>query len=61
MGHGHHFTPAEIGDMFAMTEEEVLHVCEREGVPVFHGRVDYTLFDAALRASGLDEHDQPLM
>ena len=45
----HHLTPAELADQLQMEQQEVLGKCVEMGVPVFHGRIDRTLFEASLR------------
>ena len=47
-----HLTPAELADQLKMERQEVLGKCVEMGVPVFHGRIDRTLFEASLRNLG---------
>ena len=41
-----HLTPEEISREFGIDREAVLQLCAEEHVPVYHGRIDKTLFDA---------------
>lgn len=41
-----HLTPEEISKEFGMDRKEVIRICVEEGVPIYHGRIDKTLFDA---------------
>lgn len=45
----HHLTPSELADQLRMDRQEVLGKCVELGVPVFHGRIDRSLFEASLR------------
>lgn len=53
-----HLTPAKLADRHGITVEELHELCERLGVPVVHGRIDRSLFEAALRAHS--DPGQPL-
>jgi hypothetical protein len=44
-----HLTPAELADEMRMKRQEVIGKCMEMGVPIFHGRIDRTLFEASLR------------
>jgi hypothetical protein len=44
-----HLTPAELADQLKMKREEVIGKCVEMGVPIFHGRIDRTLFELSLR------------
>jgi hypothetical protein len=44
-----HLTPAELADQLKMQREEVIGKCVEMGVPIFHGRIDRTLFELSLR------------
>ena len=48
----HHLTPSELADQLQMKRQEVIGKCVEMGVPIFHGRIDRTLFETSLRASG---------
>lgn len=47
-----HLTPAELADQLKMERQEVIGKCVQMGVPVFHGRIDRSLFEASLRSIG---------
>lgn len=44
-----HLTPAELADQLHMERQEVIGKCVEMGVPIFHGRIDRTLFESSLR------------
>ena len=44
-----HLTPAELADEVDMKRQEVIQRCVQMGIPIFHGRIDKTLFLASLR------------
>jgi hypothetical protein len=46
-----HLTPAELADQLKMQRQEVIGKCVELGVPIFHGRIDRTLFEMSLRDS----------
>jgi uncharacterized protein (DUF58 family) len=46
----HHLTPAELADQLHMERQEVIGKCVQLGVPIYHGRVDRTLFESSLRS-----------
>jgi hypothetical protein len=48
----HHLTPSELADQLQMKRQEVIGKCVEMGVPIFHGRIDRTLFETSLRATG---------
>ncbi len=45
----HHLTPAELADQLQMERGEVIGKCVEMGVPIYHGRIDRTLFETSLR------------
>jgi hypothetical protein len=47
-----HLTPAELADQLHMERQEVIGKCVEMGVPIFHGRIDRTLFESSLRHLG---------
>lgn len=47
-----HLTPSELADQLHMKRQEVIGKCVEMGVPIFHGRIDRTLFEASLRHQG---------
>ena len=46
----HHLTPTELADQLQMKRQEVIGKCVEMGVPIFHGRIDRTLFESSLRS-----------
>jgi hypothetical protein len=44
-----HLTPSELADQLRMNQQEVIGRCVQMGVPIFHGRIDRTLFESSLR------------
>ena len=47
-----HLTPEELAKEMGMDREEVVRICIEEGVPIYHGKIDKTLFQASLEAVG---------
>ncbi len=47
-----HLTPDELAKETGMDREEVIRICVEEGVPIYHGKIDKTLFQASLEAVG---------
>jgi hypothetical protein len=45
-----HLTPSELAQELHMKRQEVIGKCMQMGVPIFHGRIDKTLFQTSLRA-----------
>jgi hypothetical protein len=46
----HHLTPAELADQLRMERQEVIGKCVEMGVPIYHGRIDRTLFETSMRS-----------
>jgi hypothetical protein len=46
----HHLTPAELADQLHMERQEVIGKCVQMGVPIYHGRIDRTLFEVSMRS-----------
>lgn len=44
-----HLTPTELSREAGMDRREVISKCVQMGVPIFHGRIDKTLFLASLK------------
>lgn len=44
-----HLTPTELAREAGLERREVLSKCLETGVPVFHGRIDKSLFLASIR------------
>ncbi len=45
-----HLTPSQLADEAGLERREVIEKCMELGVPIFHGRIDKTLFMANLNA-----------
>ena len=45
-----HLTPDELSKEVGIEREEVLRICLEEHVPIYHGKIDKTLFQAQLIA-----------
>jgi len=54
-----HLTPSELADQLHMDQQEVIGRCVAMGVPIFHGRIDRTLFESSLRSLGATKALQP--
>ena len=47
-----HLTPEELSKELGIDRQEVIRVCVEEGVPIYQGKIDKTLFQAHLVAMG---------
>jgi len=47
-----HLTPEELSKELGIDRQEVIRVCMQEGVPIYQGKIDKTLFQAQLQAIG---------
>jgi hypothetical protein len=47
-----HLTPEELSEELGIERQEVIRVCLEEGVPIYQGKIDKTLFAAQLEALG---------
>jgi hypothetical protein len=47
-----HLTPEELSKEMGIERSEVIRVCIQEGVPIYQGKIDKTLFAAQLKALG---------
>ena len=47
-----HLTPEELAKETGIDRDEVIRICVEEGVPIYHGKIDKTLFAASLEAVG---------
>jgi hypothetical protein len=45
-----HLTPSELAEELHMKRQEVIGKCMQMGIPIFHGRIDKTLFQTSLRS-----------
>ena len=47
-----HLTPSELAEELHMKRQEVIGKCMQMGIPIFHGRIDKSLFQTSLRSQG---------
>jgi len=47
-----HLTPEELAKETGLDRDAVIKLCIEEGVPIYHGKIDKTLFQAQLLAAG---------
>jgi len=47
-----HLTPDELAKEMGIDRDEVIRICVEEGVPIYQGKIDKTLFQASLEAVG---------
>ena len=45
-----HLTPEELSKELGIDRQEVIRVCIEEGVPIYQGKIDKSLFQAQLEA-----------
>jgi hypothetical protein len=45
-----HLTPSELAEELQMKQQEVIGKCVQMGIPIFHGRIDRSLFETSLRS-----------
>jgi hypothetical protein len=45
-----HLTPDELSKEVGIDRDEVIRICLEEHVPIYHGKIDKTLFQAQLDA-----------
>jgi hypothetical protein len=48
-----HLTPEELSKEMNLEREQVIQLCLQEGVPIYQGKIDKTLFAAQLQATGM--------
>ncbi len=54
-----HLTPSELAEELQMKRQEVIGKCMQMGIPIFHGRIDKSLFETSLRSmSGQRQRQQ---
>jgi hypothetical protein len=51
-----HLTPDELSKELGLDREQVIKLCIEEGVPIYQGKIDKTLFQAQLQAVGAAPH-----
>jgi hypothetical protein len=54
-----HLTPSELADQLHMDQQEVIGKCVAMGIPIFHGRIDRTLFETSLRSIAASQRMRP--
>ena len=47
-----HLTPEELSKELGIDLQEIFRVCVQEGVPIYQGKIDKSLFQAQLQAIG---------
>ena len=47
-----HLTPEELSKEMGIDRQDVIKLCLEEGVPIYQGKIDKTLFQAQLEAIG---------
>ncbi len=47
-----HLTPEELSKELGLEREDVIRLCVQEGVPIYQGKIDKTLFQAQLESVG---------
>jgi hypothetical protein len=47
-----HLTPEELSKELGIDRETIIRLCIEEGVPIYQGKIDKTLFQAQLQAVG---------
>jgi hypothetical protein len=53
-----HLTPEELSKEMNLEREQVIRLCLQEGVPIYQGKIDKTLFAAQLQATGIPTTSQ---
>ena len=54
-----HLTPSELAEELHMKQQEVIGKCVQMGIPIFHGRIDKSLFETSLRSmTGQQQHHE---
>ncbi len=46
-----HYTPEELSKELGIAREDVIRLCVEESIPIYHGKIDRSLFEAQLQAS----------
>ncbi len=47
-----HLTPEELSKELGIERDEIIRVCVQESIPIYHGKIDKSLFQAHLQAAG---------
>ena len=48
-----HLTPEELSKELGIERDVVIRICIEESIPIYHGKIDKTLFQAHLEATGI--------
>ena len=48
-----HLTPEELSKELGIDRQEVIRLCLEESIPIYQGKIDKSLFQAQLQASGV--------
>ncbi len=48
-----HLTPEELSKELGIDRQEIIRVCLEESIPIYQGKIDRSLFEAQLQASGV--------
>ena len=48
-----HLTPEELSHELGIDRDAIIKLCIEEGVPIYQGKIDKTLFQAHLEATGV--------
>ena len=54
-----HLTPSELAEELHMQQQDVIGKCVEMGIPIFHGRIDKTLFKTSLRQMSNQHKERP--
>jgi len=46
-----HLTPEELSKELNIDRQEVIRVCLQEGIPIYQGKIDKTLYQAQMEAT----------
>ncbi len=47
-----HLTPEELSKELGIDRQEVIRLCVEQAIPIYHGKIDKSLFEAQLQALG---------
>lgn len=53
-----HLTPTELAEINKMERQEVIARCMQLGVPIYNGKIDKTLFAAAMNSAPAQSQEQ---
>ncbi len=51
-----HLTPDELSKEYGMKREDVIRLCHEQCVPIYHGKIDKSLFEAVREEFTLTTH-----